>query len=91
MNPQNITEFRIQHFYDVDVREFVLGEIFDEVGELGLWICHTHTYAKNQLSSKRTVVWNLWIQPDPRPFSADSRPVLEVRSFSRSSIHKCRR
>ena len=34
--------------YEVDVCEFVLAELLDDVGELGLWICHAHTYAKSQ-------------------------------------------
>ena len=29
--------------YDVDVCESVLAEMLDEVGVLGVWICHAHT------------------------------------------------
>ena len=32
-----------RRLYDVDVCDSVLAELLDEVGVLGLWICHAHT------------------------------------------------
>ena len=61
--------------YEVDVCEFVLAELLDDVGELGLWICHAHTYARSRskITSlvkgiQRTLERAPRTKPDARPF-----------------------